>query len=190
MDLVVKKVLLFLEVLGIKEQDVVFITRDGSWIFFDNFRDYDCNVVVKNSVVINHSDSSLMLSDGKSLDLCIYSLGAWGNMAKIGDYWSVLKKYAKVIYGSEDGVDISDVTKDEKVARESLVSYDKGLFSDHLMDVKRLWLCICLMRTLERGEYRLTKQDLKEMQLAHDKKLNIENYRQEFYIIYNEYNAC
>ena len=194
---IIREIITFLQIFNITKQDIICILRVGSSILFSNYHDYDYIIILTHDIFIKGSHA-LLLSNGINADIKIYSLEKWNHVHI--SYYCVLEKYGFIEYKNKNfnKIGIHDIIHNKNAIITCLRIFNNCIVNctnhdmpiKQEMNVKYFWICLCLIRTLEHEKYKLTDKDLKEMQLAHDKKLNIENYRQEFYIIYNEYNAC
>lgn len=167
-----------IEALPYNKSDIYCVLQVGSALYLKNSDDYDFIVIIKE-----HSpevdESGTVIVDGKEIDFIHYTPLEWENVMKNQKAYFLTECVdAKCIYGDDKYFKRYDLVKDNQLKNYLLTVYELGLFGKNsFMEKKRLWNFLNFYYKCQNKSHKLKRWQLKEIQNAHDLKLNKEDYR-------------
>ena len=176
--------------IGVERKSVRAIFIEGSALYLDHPGDIDFKIIVAWHNPKAEIGKAFRIK-GYKVECTYYTLDEWNSVDKSRRIFYYITESPDMILvcGTDDGFKRYDVVKDRDLARKVLGFYDRCLFNappkerrgredeEIRMPQKRLWNFLLFAYKIMNGSHRLTAEQMREVQAAHDLKTSIEDHR-------------
>ncbi len=180
--------------IGVERKFVRAIFIEGSALYLEHPNDIDFKIIVDWHNPKAETGKAFRIK-GNGVECTYYTLEEWNRVDQSRRifYYVTESPDMILVYGTDEGFKRYDVVKDRALARKVFGFYDKCLFNAPpkgrlhgredegiRMPQKRLWNFLLFAYKIMNGSHRLTEEQMREVQAAHDLKVSIEDYRTLF----------
>ena len=186
--------------IGVERKSVRAIFIEGSALYLDNPGDIDFKIIVAWHNPKAEIGKAFRIK-GYKVECTYYTLDEWNSVDKSRRIFYYITESPDMIlvYGTDEDFKRYDVVKDRDLARKVLGFYDKYLFNappkervrgredeEIRMPQKRLWNFLLFAYKIMNGSHRITEEQMRVVQEAHDLKTSIEDHRALFECLQKE----